>query len=410
MSGKNNKKNIKNVVIINDFDYVQGGASKVAIQTANLLANSNIKSNIYFFSAVHSDKSILDNKVIQICTNQEEAMRTKNKIKGFINGIYNFKAKNKLKELLKTLDNKETIIHIHGWTKALSSSIFHIAFRMNFKVVLTMHDYFTACPNGGYFNYKKNSICHLKPFSLKCIKCNCDSRNYLFKSYRLIRQFVQNKIVKLNDKLTDVISISNFSEKILKTTLNKKIKIHKVLNPIDLDSNPIKIDYKENEYYLYVGRVSKEKGVDLFCKAITELNLKGIVVGDGSELEKLKSEYPNLKYTGWKNNIEVKQYMKEAKALVIPSRWYEGAPLTPLEAMQYGVPVITSKCNATIDYIIEGKNGYIFENYEELKLKIKKLEKERIECEFSYKNNYLNDIIECYNNLGVSENGGVKDD
>ena len=45
--------------------------------------------------------------------------------------------------------------------------------------------------------------------------CNCDSRNYFFKQYRIFRQFVQNKIVKFNDRLTDVISISEFSEKIL---------------------------------------------------------------------------------------------------------------------------------------------------------------------------------------------------
>lgn len=350
---------LKNVIIINDFDYVQGGASKVAIQTANMLVESNKDLNIYFFSAVHNDESTLDEKVIKICTNQLEAMKQKNKLKGFINGIYNFKAKKELKKLLSTLNKEETIIHVHGWTKSLSSSVFDIAFKLKFKVVLTMHDYFTACPNGGYFNYKKNEICHLKPLSLKCIKCNCDSRNYFFKLYRILRQFVQNKIVKLNDKLTDVISISDFSEKILKKTLNENTRIHRVFNPIDLDKNPKKVDYRNNNYFLYVGRVSKEKGVDIFCEAITISNQKGIVVGDGTELNKLKQKYNNIKFVGWKNAEKVKKYMQGAKALIVPSRWYESAPLTPLEAMQYGIPVITSNCNATIDYINEN-NGEIF--------------------------------------------------
>ena len=110
---------------------------------------------IIFFSAVNKPEENIDG-IEYISTNQNEALNEKNKLKGIINGIYNFKAKNEFKKLLLTLDRKNTMIHVHGWTKALSSSIFDIAFKMKFKVVLTLHDYFTACPNGGYFNYKKN--------------------------------------------------------------------------------------------------------------------------------------------------------------------------------------------------------------------------------------------------------------
>ena len=135
---------LKNVVIINDFNYVQGGASKVAIDTANLLVEQFLDLNVYFFSAVMSDKYQLDKKVINICLNQNEAIKDKKKIRGFINGIYNFKARKELKKLLVTLNKNNTVIHIHGWTKALSSSIFDIAFKLKFKVVLTLHDYFIS--------------------------------------------------------------------------------------------------------------------------------------------------------------------------------------------------------------------------------------------------------------------------
>lgn len=390
--------NVKNVIIINDFNYVQGGASKVAIQTANMLVNFNKDLKVYFFSAVNNDESLLDNKVIRVCTNQTEALKSKNKVKGCINGIYNFKAKKELRKLLSLLDKNETIIHVHGWTKALSSSVFDIAFKLRFKVILTMHDYFTACPNGGYFNYRNNEICNLKPVSLKCIGCNCDSRNYLFKIYRIIRQFVQNKIVKLNEKLTYVISISDFSEKILKWTLNKDTKIIRIYNPIDLDSNYKKVDYKKNKYYLYVGRVTKEKGVDIFCEAVTKAKQKGIVVGEGSELSKLKERYTNIEFVGWKNSDEVKAYMIKAKALVIPSRWYEAAPLTPLEAMQYGIPVITSDCNASVDYINKN-NGEKFsiekDNLKDILLNFSDKYNPKIEKQ----NDYISDIINAYNNI-----------
>lgn len=352
--------NIKNIVVINDFDYIQGGASKVAIQTANLLKENNPELNIYFFSGAHDSKSNLRSDVISICTNQGESLKSKNKLKGAIDNLYNFKAKKQLKELLLTLDRDETIIHVHGWTKCLSSSVFDVAFKMNFKLVLTLHDYFTACPNGGYFNYQKNEIWTVKPFSLKYILNNCDSRNYFFHFYRLLRFFIQDKIVRLNDRLTDVITISDFSENILRKTLNPNTHIYRVYNPIDLDPNREIVDYTKNDYFLYVGRISKEKGVDVFCEGVTKANKKGVVVGDGSELEKLKNEYPNIEFVGWKNSQEVKEYMKKARALVIPSRWYEAAPLTPIEALQYGIPIISSDCNATIDYLKSGKNGTTF--------------------------------------------------
>ena len=87
-------KKLKNVVVVNDFDYVQGGASKVAIQTANMLKENDPKLNVYFFSGDHNDSSILRDDVINVCTNQGEALKDKNKLRGIINGLYNFKAKN----------------------------------------------------------------------------------------------------------------------------------------------------------------------------------------------------------------------------------------------------------------------------------------------------------------------------
>ena len=391
---------LKNVVIINDFDYTQGGASKVAIDTANKLCDNY---NVYFFSGDTKETSSLDKRIIKICTNQGESLKNKNKLLGAVNGVYNLKARKHLKRLLEKLDKRETIVHVHGWTKCLSSSVFDVCWKMNFKVVLTLHDYFTACPNGGYFNYKENKICNLKPLSLRCVTCNCDSRNYAFKLYRIVRQFVQNKVVKLNDRLTDVISISNFSEKILKNTLNNDVNIHRVYNPIDLDEKIINADYRNNSYYLYVGRVSKEKGVDTFCRTVTKLGLRGVVVGDGDERLKLQSMYQGVEFVGWKNSADVKAYMKKAKALIFPSLWYEGAPLTPLEAMQYGIPVISSDCNAAIDYVNKN-NGFIFKNDNELIEILKKVERnyldpQKIKIPDEYLTDYLCCIIKVYNEV-----------
>lgn len=392
-------KKVKNVVIINDFNYTQGGASKVAIDTAKILSQYGL--NIYFFSAVNKAEENL-NGITYISTNQNEALKEKNKIKGAINGIYNFKAKKELKKLLNKLNPENTIIHIHGWTKALSSSVFDIAFKMKFKVVNTLHDYFTACPNGGYFDYKKDEICYLQPLTWKCIKCNCDSRNYGFKLYRLIRQFVQNKIVKLNDKLEYAISISDLSENVLKHTLGKNTKITRIYNPIEIDENEEKVDASKNEYYLYVGRISKEKGIDVFCQAITELGYKGIIVGDGDEKTKLEQQFPNIEFAGWKNKDEVKSYMKGARALIFPSKWYETAGLTILEAQALGVPALVSNSCAGREFVQDGENGYTFADVKELKEKINQIENIKTEIGISSKyteKEYGKNIVQLYDSI-----------
>jgi len=360
---------LRNLVIVNDFNYIQGGASKVAINTAEIMLKLGV--NVYFFSAVNKEEANLVG-VKYISTNQQECLKDSNKLRGTMNGLYNWKSRKKLKELLKTLNPEETIIHVHGWTKALSCSVFQIAFKLKFKVVLTFHDYFTACPNGGYYNYNVNEICPLKPLSFSCVKTNCDSRNYFFKIYRVIREFIQNKIVQLPKKLQYGISISNLNEKVLKETL-QKTKFTRINNPINVLYLKERIHPSKSDSYIYVGRISKEKGVEIFCNAITKLQLKGIVIGEGEEKEKLKEKYPNLDFVGWKTEKEVWEYMKNARALIFPSKWYEGAPLTILEAQAMGLPVISSNSCSGVEYVYP---SLIFDikNYRSLKEKILELQ------------------------------------
>ena len=403
---KYKEKNIENAIIVNDFNYVQGGASKVAIDTARMLKDCGI--NVYFFCADYNKKECIDG-VEYITTNQIEALKDKNKLRGAINGIYNFKAANKMNMLLKTLKPENTIIHIHGWTKAISCSVYDVARKNGFNIVLTSHDYFTACPNGGFFNYKTGKICEYKPLSAKCLRCNCDSRNYFFKLYRVIRQFVQNNIVRMSETIENVIGISDNNIKIVKENLNKNVSISKVLNPIDFVTKSDRIKVENNDVYLYIGRVAKEKGIDFFCSNISKLKLKGIVVGDGTKLQELKSQYQDIEFVGWKNKNEIEEYIKRSRIFVFPSMWYEGAPLTPLEVMSYGIPCLVSSCSSAKEYIT-CKNGEIFDisNEEDFKEKldvinsdIETYSKNAFEYMIQFsKNDYIDNLTKVYKKIG----------
>lgn len=111
-----------NIIIVNDFAHINGGASQVALSSAIALANQGY--SVTLFSAVPPVMSELNHKNIQvICTGQYEILKDPNRLRATIQGIWNIKAAKAMKNLLDTRDPSNTIIHIHGWTKALSSSV-----------------------------------------------------------------------------------------------------------------------------------------------------------------------------------------------------------------------------------------------------------------------------------------------
>ena len=358
---------LKNVVIVNDFAYIQGGASKVAIDTANVLSRKGLRVLFFTGDMNLTTKKVLDKNIEIISTNQGEALRDSNKLRGIKNGLYNGKAKRQFKKVLNELNPEETIIHVHGWTKCLSSSVFKAAFNMKFKTVLTLHDYFTACPNGGFFNYKRNEICHLCPMSMKCVSTNCDSRNYGFKVFRVVRQLIQNKIVGLPRKIRYVIYLSDLQWSVLSSNFKKLLKAQKLLNPIT--SQPLDKKNKSNKgkYYLYVGRLSQEKGIKVFCEGFSQLGLPAVVVGDGPLLEELSKKYKTIDFVGWKNSSDIKKYMQEAKALVFPSLWYEAQPLVPIEAESVGLTCILSDKSSAKEFVKNKDYVYDGDNVECLK-------------------------------------------
>lgn len=379
-------ENKPTIVVVNDFDYVQGGASKIAIDTAQLLYENGY--NVIFFSATHKENNY---KFKQISTNQKECLT--DGIKGAFRGISNHKVKKEFSKLLDSLDKDNTIIHVHGWTKSLSSVIFKVIQNKHFKMVLTVHDYFSSCPNGGYFNYPKCKICKKKAMSFDCIKTNCDSRNYIIKLYRILRQKIQNKNIK---KLQgNCIYISDFSKKVLEKTIVGEWNNKRINNPIDFP----KVEFKnssKNEYFVFLGRISREKGIELFCEAITKAKVKGIVIGDGSLKNELEQKYPNIEFTGWKTSKEVSEILKNVKVLVFTSLWYETMGMTALEAISMGIPVIVGNECATSDYIKNNENGLIFEsgNIDSLVENLKKCDDKLVEkmsknaYQFYWKNPY----------------------
>ena len=356
------------IIVMYDYGYINGGAASVAINSALDLEKSG-NDVTYLCSVGPISPILIKSNVKTICLNENSIDNKSSIFKKVICNLDNKAVAKKIELILTQYDSTNTIIHIHGFVRSFSSSIFPVIYRKNFKFVYTIHDYFLVCPNGGVYNYKKKDICHLKPSSFRCFCCNCDKRNYENKIYRDIRQIIQNHRTK---KIKNIISISNNNEILVKQRF-KKANYFRLYN--STKTNVLVDDFTKNNLYLFVGRLSEEKNCELFCQAMKVLKLKGIVIGDGPLFIDLKKKFPNIYFTGWLESKEIDKYKCKTKCLIITSKWYEGLPLTAGEFLLSRVPVICSDvCNAKELFL---SNHLIFEsqNIESLCRKILIIEK-----------------------------------
>lgn len=367
---------IKNILFLNDFGSVNGGASKIAF--TEMLALKAQGFNVIFLCGVGPVDSTLEEHGIKtFCLGQEDIL-TCSRIIGFCRGIWNQKARKIMLSILSKYSPNDTVVHIHGWSKCLSASVLNVGDSMGFKTFITLHDFFLYCPNGGLLDYKRNQICNLKPMSLKCFACNCDSRSILHKYWRYARQVVQNVMLSRCINV-NYISISKLSNDIfLKYRPQLTNHLFRIDNPIDFNTSACKPtgQIQLGNKYLFVGRLSEEKGIRLFLDAVSQLEVEAEVWGDGYLMDELKAKYPNVVFRGWVNNKQKITYLNNVRALVFPSIWYETFGLVVAEMLSLGIPCIVGDKTAAREFIEDGKNGYLFEigNLASLKDAINKME------------------------------------
>ena len=113
---------------------------------------------------------------------------------------------------------------------------------------------------------------------------------------------------------------------------------------------------RNNSYYLYVGRVSKEKNLESFLSL--ELDKKKVVVGDGPSLKSLKKKYPDVEFLGYKFGRELAEIYSNACVKVFPSRT-DTFGIVMIEANACGTPVAGYPVTGPIDVVKNGVNGYL---------------------------------------------------
>jgi glycosyltransferase involved in cell wall biosynthesis len=347
---------IDHVVVLNDFCFVQGGASKVAIDEAIALREHGIA--VTFLAPVGPPcEALRDAGVRIVCLDQPELADVARHPSAALLGLSNRPACRALRGLLAVLDPARSIVHLHGYTKALSAFPALAAHEAGFRVVCTLHDFFTACPNGAFYDYRREAPCELTALSFSCMTTHCDKRHVLHKGYRVMRGMVQRHVAQFPSCVRDYITLSRRSAALLAPYLPDDAMFYPLENIIDIARRP-PVDPAANRELLVLGRLDAEKGVLFAAEAARGAGWPIVFAGDGTERQALQTAGANV--TGWLSAEQVQHRIDHARCLIFPSRWYETYGLVVAEAAARGVPAIVSDISAAAERVEHGITGWIF--------------------------------------------------
>ena len=311
------------------------------------------------------------------------------------------------------IKERPDIIHFHEIAYGRAITIFHVqqAKLLNISIVLTCHLSSYSCFVNSMV-YKSEQKCDGKINIKKCTACNYESKNFVgFKAsllntgaLALYRMNLNSSLLNtklgtalgfpfLIDKLkSDLLTLSTYTDKIIVLTewyknvlIRNNIPVQKIkyikqgltLEPPD-EMNNIKLDYPLK--VIFIGRISKLKGIDLLIDAVCGLPKNKIslyIYGQENEYDfalkcKQKSkDYPNIKWMGIIPEKEVINTISKYHILCLPSTFSEMSPLVIQEAYAAGVPVLASNVYGNAEQIIDDINGWLFRFKDVNHLKVK---------------------------------------
>lgn len=349
-----------NILIANKFYYNRGGDCVYSIGLEKMLKSAGY--DVAFFASEHPQN--LSNKWNKYWVSEFSANK-------FMRPFGDKETKRKFTSLLN--DFKPDVVHLNNIHTQISPIIAEIAHNKSIKVIWTLHDYKLLCPSYLCLN-GKGKICE-KCFDGKKGYC---TKNRCIKN-KLLHSFIaQKEAEKWNrerlEKCTDAfICPSSFMKQKMVQGGFSENKLHVLHNFVEISKFSDQVNQNSN-YYLYAGRLSKEKGISTLCSAASKLPYKLKIIGSGPLEKELGKKYKNcdqIEFLGSKSRSDVLEIMASAKFTVCPSEWYENNPLNVIESLYLSIPVLGANIGGIPELIEQGANGELFESKNESDLKEK---------------------------------------
>lgn len=342
------------LVVLNDFSSANGGASSLAIANANLMASMGVHTTFLCGEQQPADDA-LDAQVLRRGLNGA-AIDPARPLNNVINGLYNPAAQRFLADWIGTHDTPETVYHLHGWSKIFSPSIFKALAPVRHRTLVHAHDYFPACPNGAFINYRQMKECDLLPSQVGCLFSNCDQRSYPQKLWRVARHEIKNQWFNLKDSSFRIVLPHEAMRPYFTRSGCLDDAVFTIPNPV-VPFTDTRIAAESNREFLFIGRLVPEKGVDTFLAAARRAGVKAKVIGAGPLLAPLKAQYPEAEFTGWQDRRHIGTHLRNARAVIMPSKLRETFGLVAIESIASGIPVVVSTSSAVAPDLLRMNAG-----------------------------------------------------
>ena len=346
-----------NVLLVNKFFFIKGGAETVYFQERDHLKAAGVQ--VMDFSMQH-EKNLPSNYTKWFVSNVDYHGNSGigGKIKTAIDFIHNAEACRKFNDLL--LSEKPDIVHFHNIYHQLTPSIIAIAKRFGCKTVLTAHDYKIVCPS--YTMLRDGHVCDacLKGSVWNAFRYRCQEGS-AGKSLLLSLEATWQDIARNYHKLDAIVSPSAFlREQLIRKITDVPVEV--IVNGID-DTKPIG-DTRDDGYFLFIGRLSREKGVATLAQAHQQMQhpLPLKIAGDGPLYQDLRTRFPQAEFLGYQQQGEgLNDLIRHARAVIVPSEYYENCSMSVLEAMSFAKPVVGGDIGGIPEQVRDGQEGRLFE-------------------------------------------------
>jgi glycosyltransferase involved in cell wall biosynthesis len=349
------------LVSINNYHYRRGGSDVVYLDHAALMEEQGW-SNAFF--SMHHPKNMAtpwsDYFIDEIEFGHAYSLGQKLAMASKV--VYSREAQRKLGRLLR--DFRPDVAHLHCIYHHLSPSILGTMKDAGVPIVMTAHDLKIACP--AYKMLNSTGICEKCKGGnlLNVVKHRCVRDSLAASAIVMVESSVHRLLNSYQGKLDKVVVPSRFfMEKFIEWGWPRERFAY---IPNYVDSTRFTPGYDSGDYFLYFGRMAPEKGVATLLRAAAAAGVKLKLAGTGpieAELQALAASLGgDSEFLGYRSGAELHDLIRQARAVVLPSEWYENAPMSVLESFALGTPVIGAHIGGIPEMVVEGQTGWTYES------------------------------------------------
>ncbi|MCP4549100.1 MAG: glycosyltransferase family 4 protein [bacterium] len=357
------------ILQVNKFLYPKGGAEIVCLGLAGQLQTAGHEVS-FFGMADERNIPCLDQDCFPSNIDYHAERGIVQKVREALRTIHCREAGRGMARLLDR--RRPDLIHMHNIYHQLTPSILRPARERGIPIIMTLHDYKLACPVYTFLRAGRPCEECLGGSPLPLLKHRCKDGS-LAASAVLVAEALFHKLTRAYEDVTCFTSPSSFlREKMIAAGMSSERIIH-LPNSLPFPQEAIARSYiappaKEKPILLWVGRMSHEKGLRTLLRAAGQVSVPFTLqlVGDGpqeAELRALASELElgqRVEFLGRRKREEIPDLILASSGTVLPSEWYENAPLSLLESLALGRPIIGSAMGGIPDMLQDGNTGWLF--------------------------------------------------